>query len=294
MNTALEPLEAMIPVPDDPPPPIFVTGVPRSGTTVVNQLLAAFADVGYVSNVMARFWRAPALGARLSLEVIGARGFTGLSQHGQTTAPDEPHEFGGFWRSHLGYEGMEQKPDDAGVNWEGLVDALGRVAQVFDRAVVYKVFHLVWHLPEFQQRWPAARWIWVRRDPIENALSLLRFREAQTDDRSQWVSAKPLGAERFQNREPEVQVAAQVVLMEHDIACRLAAVPGVGTEVRLENLWREPRSEMERIASEVGVAFEGDALGANIDRIRQAPSAGSDHTRRQKIERAMQEVRDSL
>ena len=295
LNTALEPLEATFTVPDDPVAPVFITGVPRAGTTVVNQLLAAVADVGYVSNVMARFWRAPAVGARLSLEVMGKRGFSGESDHGQTAGPDEPHEFGAFWRHHLGYDGMEQKADDDGIDWDALLQALGRVAKVFDRPVVYKVFHLVWHVQEFQRRWPSARWIWVRRDPVENALSLLRLREQRTGSRHEWVSAKPRGAGRFDGREPEIQVAAQVVLMEHEIGRRLAVLPPPpAAEVWLEDLWRNPADEMQRIASEVGLSLDREALGTIIDRVRGGASVPSEDPTRQKIERALQEVRDTI
>ena len=39
--------------------PINIVGVPRSGTTLISQLLVSRFDLGFVSNLMARFYRVP-------------------------------------------------------------------------------------------------------------------------------------------------------------------------------------------------------------------------------------------
>jgi len=52
-------------------PNIFIFGLPRSGTTLAYQLIANSLDVGYINNLMARFWLAPLSGIVLSLSIIG-------------------------------------------------------------------------------------------------------------------------------------------------------------------------------------------------------------------------------
>jgi len=52
-------------------PVVFVVGLPRSGTTLLSQLLAYCLDAGYVTNVAARFWLAPVHGIRLSRLLAG-------------------------------------------------------------------------------------------------------------------------------------------------------------------------------------------------------------------------------
>ena len=47
-------------------PTLHVVGPPRSGTTLLMQLLAAHLEVGYINNLIAAFWRAPLYGIRLS------------------------------------------------------------------------------------------------------------------------------------------------------------------------------------------------------------------------------------
>lgn len=293
-NDALSELERTMPIPDDPAPPIFITGVPRSGTTLVNQLLAAYADVGYVNNLMARFWRAPAVGARLSLEFIGKSSFSGQSRYGRTTRIEEPHEFGAFWRARLRYAAMDQRIDDADIDWGLLVQELARTAGVFGRSVVYKVFHLVWHLSTFQRFWPEAHWIWIRRDPIANAMSLLRFREERAGDLTSWVSVKPLGAHKFVTCTPEVQVAAQVLLMEREIQKGFSRLTsGVSCQLWLEDLWSQPVREIEALASKCGVRVDHEALKAGASLVRPSMT-DADAKSRKRVERAFNEVRQLL
>jgi len=44
-------------------PVLFVTGVPRSGTTLAYQVLCASGVFGFATNLIARFYRNPAFGA---------------------------------------------------------------------------------------------------------------------------------------------------------------------------------------------------------------------------------------
>ena len=70
----------------DPEPSrnVFVVGAPRSGTTVLIQALAAAFDVGYISNLAASFWQAPALGVLFSRRLVPERIFSGNSRYGRT------------------------------------------------------------------------------------------------------------------------------------------------------------------------------------------------------------------
>ena len=51
-------------------PIVFVVGLPRSGTTILTQLLSASLDVGIINNLIARFWLAPVTGIRLSKAIL--------------------------------------------------------------------------------------------------------------------------------------------------------------------------------------------------------------------------------
>ena len=98
-------------------------GVPRSGTTLVSQLVSAHLDVGYINHLVAAFWRAPVTGIRLSKKLIkGVRETSFASEFGRTSHLWEPHEFGYFWAHHLQQEDMSApKPGAATrIDWEVL------------------------------------------------------------------------------------------------------------------------------------------------------------------------------
>src|SRR5680860_357251 len=146
MNQALRPTEMNHCIAGRRKHDVFVVGVPRSGTTLATQLLASFAEVGYINNLIARFWSAPATGALLSKSLGIEPSFSGHSDYGRTHRVDEPHEFGRFWRDRLGHVEVTQPYRDHRVDWDTLLDELDRIGQVFGQPVLYKSFHLAWHM----------------------------------------------------------------------------------------------------------------------------------------------------
>src|SRR2546422_969456 len=67
LNQILAPLEQELTKNFNAPtqPIVFVVGVPRSGTTLLAQALAATGGFGYPDNFIARFWMAPFVGAKI-------------------------------------------------------------------------------------------------------------------------------------------------------------------------------------------------------------------------------------
>ena len=86
-------------------PIVFIVGVPRSGTTLLYQLMSTHLDVGYVSNAMARWWMVPVAAARFRSPLNQRpESLTLASDLGRSEGPDGPHEFGWFWQFHLHHE----------------------------------------------------------------------------------------------------------------------------------------------------------------------------------------------
>jgi hypothetical protein len=116
-------------------PRLFVTGIPRSGTTLAYQLLCATGGLGFVSNLVARFYRNPAFGAGVQrlISPLLPRGPTEFrSEYGRTAAWFEPHEFGYYWEQHLPFQESHQ-PDDqelASVAWTTVDEQIGSLQAV--------------------------------------------------------------------------------------------------------------------------------------------------------------------
>ena len=107
MNQTLAPVEHYAPS-GVPRPNLFVFGLPRSGTTLLYQLIAYCLDLGYISNLAARFWLAPLTGVVLARAVLGNRRDGSFrSDYGKSLDPAGPHEFSYFWQKRLGIAGVE-------------------------------------------------------------------------------------------------------------------------------------------------------------------------------------------
>jgi hypothetical protein len=224
-------------------PTLQIIGVPRSGTTLLGQLVAGHLDVGYIDHLVAAFWRAPLYGIRMSrLLLDGVRPNTYSSEYGRTEGIQGPHEFGYFWRDLLAHdEFSESAALAASPDWKRVRNVVTNMCAEFERPIVFKAFQLVWHMEQFQQALPLTRFVWVRRDPLETAMSILRLREGFAGSRDSWVSMKPLAYNELKDRPRAEQVVGQVYEIEQTISQAVARLaPDTVLEVPLSRLRRDP------------------------------------------------------
>ncbi len=172
-----------------------IVGLPRSGTTILHQLIARTGVVGYPSNVMAMFWRAPALGARLQRQLASQRPSIGLtSLAGRTAEPLDPHEFGYFWRSLLGHERNAMTADRPPTDPTRAQDVFDGVTSAFDAPVVYKNFLAPLHVEYLTRSLSRQRFVIVHREPRDVATSLLRTRVRIGTPPDAWLGPAPVDA----------------------------------------------------------------------------------------------------
>ncbi len=257
---------------------IFIIGAPRSGTTILSQFIAATMEVGYVNNLMASFWRSPVFGALLSKKLITNREIGQSSNFGQTNSVSDLHEFGGFWREALSYENMDQKASH-NISWKNLTYKLEQISTVMGKPMLYKVFHLYWHLSEFHSLKPNSKWLWIERDIESNANSLLNLREVRTGSRNNWISAKPLVCSQFVNESAETQVVSQVIAINRWIESELSKINNASwLKVNYEQFTQNPTVEIEKIAKFLNLTVNSFELNKFIEGIKSASS--SSHTAR--------------
>lgn len=117
--------------------PCFIAAPPRAGSTLLQQVLVSSFRLGYVSNLMARFWNAPAVGAALHAQ-FAPEVFTSSfsSRFGNTEGIFEPHEWGWFWRKWLSLEGDVHHVTRP-VDWSGLRRTLGVIEQILEAPLLF-------------------------------------------------------------------------------------------------------------------------------------------------------------
>jgi len=252
MNTALAPYEySEYEELSETYPTLHIVGVPRSGTTLVSQLLASCTDLGYINNLIARFWEAPVYGIRLSKMLVPPGTSSSFTSHyGRTGLISEPHEFGYFWSSILNYKEMYQKDNGNGefIDWNRLKLILLNMTHAFAKPIVFKSFLLGWHVAEMQQILPKTCWIYIKRDPLETALSIAKLRKNLLGERDQWASLKPKEYEWLKNEPYWRQIAGQVYFLEKNYSIQLAKVsPANKLEINYEQLCSKPINIVEQV-----------------------------------------------
>jgi hypothetical protein len=237
-------------------PTLHVVGAPRSGTTLLHQLVASGLELGYVNHLVAATWRAPVYGLRLSRKLGLDRPRSSFeSSFGRTHAVEEPHEFGYFWNERLRYPDLAERPPEheAEIDWPGLRRVLVNMAEAAGAPMAFKPMLLVWHLETMLEHMPRTCYVWIRRDPLQTALSLLAMRRSLFGSLDRWASLRPGGPDAFADEPPWRQVAAQVILLERTLeraSQRLG--PKHVLAVRYEEMCAEPRETLARIRELLG------------------------------------------
>ncbi len=218
INNALEPLEREYVAGFDAPrfPTIFIVGAPRSGTTLLSQLLITYFELGYINNIAARFWLAPYIGVLLAStlqdsERPPAAGFE--SDLGATPEYEGPHEFGFFWRRWFKFgETHQLNPEQIeAIDKEFFQQELSAIESVFIRPLLFKnVPALSLQVDFLASTLPKAIFIHCRRNPIYAAQSLLQYRLKYYGDKEKWLSIKPQEYSRLKKLPYAEQIAGQI------------------------------------------------------------------------------------
>lgn len=188
-------------------PPIFLVGAPRSGSTLVYQVLTDAFDVAYLSNFHCQFFGAPALAERIFLPLKGKECSDYASDYGQTKGKSAPSECGSWW-----YRFFPDRPDQKADNSEmrKFRRSLLALAASFNKPVIFKNLYVTLRLKAISTHIPEALFIVIKRNEIDNAHSIIEGRMKATGRYDQWWSVPPPDVERLKSLEPAWQAVEQI------------------------------------------------------------------------------------
>jgi LPS sulfotransferase NodH len=245
-------------------PFVFVVGLPRSGTTLLTQVLAYCLDTGYIDNFAARFWLAPVHGIRLSRLIAGEHGGAPFeSDHARTSTLTSIHEFGYFWRNwlrkHTFDDVVHAREREDEIDWAGLKRALANIQHEFGKAFVAKNMLGAYHMPRLRNELEMTLFVHIERDPLDVAVSILDARRKYFSDPDAWWSYVPVEYPLLEHRDHWEQIAGQVHYLERYLDRELAEV-GEANVVRVEYeaLCRNPSSVLEAVRSRLASTYGYD------------------------------------
>ncbi len=256
-------------------PSVHVIGVPRSGTTLLTQLIYSHLDVGYINNLIARFWKAPVSAIRISRKLLGDNYVSNLSSdYGKTDKAYEFNEFNYLWYDLLEYKTYHQKTESeaANIDWERAARVIKNMLWAYEKPIVFKSFMLGWHARNMQNVLSNSCFIWIKRDLVDTALSLFDVRRNLRGSIEEWVSFKPLNYEQLCNQSPAQQVAGQVYYLEQAYQSQIDALPESNYLVlQYEDICENPQKVVTEIQSLINAnGGKVDIIGEEI--LPQQPS----------------------
>jgi hypothetical protein len=256
---------------------IFVLGAPRTGSTLLYQLMVHLLELAYVSNfVNDCFAETPAVGLAVQRAAEGTREAVFVSAYGKVAGAFQPSEASAVMQRWCG-GGHPSQIVSAVVlpNMERHFAMTAAVASaLYGRPLVVKNAWNCFRVASLARAFPKSRFIWIRRDIRQAASSDLEARYATKGSPDAWNSATPANLEALRR----LPYWEQVVENQHEFnsAIRSAfdALPSDRTHtVWYEDLCEDPGSYLGKIAGFAGLGTE--RLGEWNSRLPRAVVRGA-------------------
>jgi LPS sulfotransferase NodH len=250
-------------------PVVFVVGNSRCGSTLMMQWLAATGAFCYPTNLLARFYASPYLGAKIQqlladpryqhLEEFQDLGKDGAfaSATGKTKGLLAPHEFWHFWRRFLPTYYLEpiQREQEHLVDARGLSNGLAAIQKVFGKPLALKGKMFNFNIRLLHGICPRAVFLHLKRDPAMVAQSIYLARQTNPAN-SDWFGVRPPEYAELRRGDIFHQIAGQVLLTDLHLEKQLSALSdGLVLEVDYANFCDDPATLYGRLVSQM------DALG---------------------------------
>ena len=245
-------------------PVVFIVGIPRSGTTLLFQLMAKYLEIGYPSNAMAPYWMAPIWAAKRYQESKAkGKGFALDSDLGGTSGPESPHEFAWFWHYWVNYGGKDDlsRKELEAKDWRGFRREVLGLAGFFGKPFVFKSVNFVnYQIPWFHQLFDNVRFLWIDREPVFAAQSILKAREKRYGNEQLWWSVRPRDVDEWLDRKPAEQIAHQILDISAGIKAGLSQIPKERHfKTSYEALAEQPIETLKNIADFLGTGIRDES-----------------------------------
>lgn len=234
-------------------PQLFVCGPPRSGTSLVTQVLLAHLPVTYLSNIAALFPRAPLAAEGLFRPLVGHWRPAFHSYYGRVAALAGPNDSLQLWDRWLGPDRTRARESLSAEEAAALRQFFGAVEQRSGRPFIGKNNNLNLQAAAVGRALPTARFLCLSREPLFLAQALLRARrEIHGDDRVPYGLPSPgAGA----GSDPVESVCHQVV---HHLRGARAQQAALGRDrfrfLGYEEFCADPAGAVHSVARELGIA----------------------------------------
>ncbi len=232
--------------------PIFILGVPRSGTTLFYQLLTDHYRVEYIDNLAHTFYRTLFTGVQLSHYFFNEQPHQSFSSSaGKTEAAGwhAPNEAPRFWYRFMSRDKPRVGPDQLPQGEQRILrDTLTAIMEKYGRPLIMKNLFNNERVPLLKALFPRARFFHVERDKVATALSIYRERKKLGIPDEAWWSARPANYRSLMKLPLVERIAAQVHHLDEQIRRDLGTLAPERVEsIRYEDLCSDPLSLLHQL-----------------------------------------------
>lgn len=236
---------------------IFIIGPPRSGTTLLYQLITEAFEVGFITNSHARFYGGLSLYEKWCRPLRNRQDSNYQSMHGRTLGPTGANECGAYWYQFFPRDPVYVTLEDFSPRQrERLQASVSRICEAFRKPVVIKNVMNSARLQVLHHLFPEAVFLYCIRDVLDNAHSILAAKEKALGRLDRHWSLQPKGLEAYESATPEIQAVQQVRLCHEMVQTDIA--PHDANRVRqisYESLCDDPRGTIDQLFSFLRCSF---------------------------------------
>ena len=200
-------------------PPVFIVGSPRSGTTLLYQLLMSAFKFSYIPNISNTWYMMPVAAASLGKRFNKPYSSSFKSEHGfeeGIMAPSEAGKIWNRWFPHEKREGFNYTPSNylpESVQMK-IYSFVANIENTFDAPFLTKNVKMSVRINALLEIFPDALFIHIQRNPVHSAASLLNIRRQK---KKSWWSVMPREYPSIKLQPELEQVCQQVYYTELNI-----------------------------------------------------------------------------
>jgi hypothetical protein len=243
-------------------PCLFILGPPRSGSTIIYQLLTALLDVAYIDNLSNLAWENPFTGFQISRLFLRDRPHSSFrSQYGQTSqdglhAPAEalfPYKWFPKGKHYTELDDLDE------TRIRDFRKTIFSILNVAKKPLVIKNLSFSLRLQVLRAILPDSRYIVVRREPLFTAQSLLLTMRTNPPESGKVWGILPKDYEKISGLEPHELVVRQIYMIEEQIIDDLKQVDqGKVLYIDYEDLESGLNPILEEVRSLLGIETQTD------------------------------------
>lgn len=237
--------------------PIFIIGVPRTGSTILYQILTNELDVLYIDNLTDILHPNILLGMSLSQRFFDNKPHNCFSSvEGDTwlCGLHAPSESGEFWYQYLprdkhfiDYDDFDEK------TIEKFQKQIFTVIEKFNKPLLLKNLNAGQRLRLINKITPNAKFIYIKRDFLDTAFSILNSRRKLGIKDNKWWSIKPNNYESLSGANVYELITNQIFYLEKQIAEDVSLFPQQNVSTfNYNDLYKNYNNIIDRIAEFIG------------------------------------------